>query len=459
LTVSQRGKYLKDIARIIRQNAKELARIESADTGKPIKHATFIDVPTCAATFENFGRAKSFLRSRQNPVPAPVKSLTVPEPLGVVGCIIPWNYPLIMFAWKVAPALLAGNTVVFKPSSQACAAVMKLAQLIREADLPVGVLNVVPSSDHGVASLLVKSPDVDMISFTGGTETGRWIMSEAAKVPKKVGLELGGKSPNIVFADCDIEAALGGTMAAIFMNQGQMCVAGSRLLLEEKIYDEFLQKLVARTKALRLGDPKDPKTEFGPLINTAHRDRVLQYIDKGKVEGAKLLCGGKIPEDKDLVNGAYLEPAIFAEVTPNMTIAREEIFGPVLSVIKFSTTEEALRIANDSRYGLAACVWTKDRAKAGLIARMLKCGTVWVNTYGGFYDQAPYGGYKQSGIGRELGLEGVLEYTQTKHVCADATPGGKALVTRWFSPMNPATVFVFVITLIISRLKKSFLRF
>ena len=431
LSVSERGKYLVKIADLIRKNAKELAELECKDAGKTIKHTTFIDVPTCSETFEYFGRITKQLEGKDNAVAAPVKSITEREPVGVVGAIIPWNYPLIMFGWKVAPALVAGNTVVFRPSSQASVSISRLAEIIcEEIDLPKGVLNVVTSTDHDVSSELVKSPLVDKISFTGGTGTGRQIMEMAAANIKKLTLELGGKSPNIVFADCDFEAALGGTLSAIFLNQGQMCTAGSRLILEEKIYDKFLNALVEKTKTLRIGEAQDYQSEFGPLANKKQLENVLRFIDKGKAEGATLLCGGKVPDN--FKKGFYFEPAIFADVNNQMTIAQEEIFGPVLSVIKFKEQQQAVNIANDSKFGLAACIWSKDLDRAQKVAQQLCCGTVWINTYGGFYNEAPYGGYKQSGFGRELGLEGLFEYTQVKHICIDKTPGGKPLAAAWF---------------------------
>jgi betaine-aldehyde dehydrogenase len=420
------------IAHLIRAHAKELAELETRDTGKTSKQTTFIDIPTCADTFEYFGRISTELDRRMNPVQATVKSITVHEPIGVVGCIIPWNYPLIMAGWKMAPALAAGNTIVFKPSSTASVSLLKLAQLIKEADLPSGVVNIVASANHEVVAELVRSEDVNMISFTGGTETGQRIMALGAETTKKLSLELGGKSPNIVFADCDFDAALGGTMSAIFMNQGQMCTAGSRLLLQDTIYDRFITALIEKTKVLKIGTASSYETQFGPLVSVPHRDSVLTYIQKGIQEGAELACGGKIPEGDQYRKGAYLEPTIFTNVRNKMTIAQKEIFGPVLSVIKFSTIDEAIAIANDSPYGLASMIWTKDLKKAEKVSQRLQSGIVWINTYGGFYNEASFGGYKQSGFGRELGVEGLLEYTQSKHVCADMTPGGQPLVATWF---------------------------
>jgi acyl-CoA reductase-like NAD-dependent aldehyde dehydrogenase len=271
-----------------------------------------------------------------------------------------------------------------------------------------------------------------MVSFSGSTSTGKEVMRLASSTTKKICLELGGKSPNIVFADCDLDSAVGGTLSAIFMNQGQMCTAGSRLLLEDKIYDEFLSRLVAKTKSLKIGKSLSYETDIGPVISQENREKILKMIQAGKKEGAALLCGGGVPQDKDLQKGFYVEPTIFADVKNTMKIAQEETFGPVLVVIRFSGLKEAINIANDSLYGLAACVWTKDLKKANLAARRLRCGTVWINTYGGFYNEVPFGGYKQSGFGRELGKEGLLEYTQTKHICTDMTPDGRSLVASWF---------------------------
>jgi acyl-CoA reductase-like NAD-dependent aldehyde dehydrogenase len=321
---------------------------------------------------------------------------------------------------------------------------MFLAKLVAQAGLPKGVLNIIASSRPQAGSELVSSPEVDMVSFSGSTKTGEAVMALASKGVKKLILELGGKSPNIVFADCDMEAALGGALSAVFMNQGQMCTAGSRLLVEDKIYQEFVEKLAARAKNLKIGPADNFETEFGPLVSIEHRNSVLKYIEKGKQEGAKLVCGGKIPgrelspgnegDSPLLINpkGAYLEPTVFMDVRNSMSIAEEEIFGPVLSVIHFTSVEEAIHIANDSKYGLAAMIWTKDLEKANKMARRLRCGTVWINTYGVFLNEVPFGGYKKSGFGRELGLAGLFEYTQLKHIATDTTPGGRSLVTSWF---------------------------
>jgi betaine-aldehyde dehydrogenase len=429
--MEERGTFLKKIGELIRTHAKELADLECYSTGKIIKHATFIDVPTCAEAFEYFGNLPGHLVTEKVHVSAPILSVVEREPVGVVAAIIPWNYPLIMTAWKLAPALIAGNTVILKPSSWGCASVMALAKIIADAGLPKGVLNVVSSSRHEAGKELVNNPQVDMVSFTGGTSTGEAVMAAAAKGVKKLTLELSGKSPNIVFADCDMDAALGGAMSAIFMNQGQMCTAGSRLLVEDDIYEEFVTKLTAKAKSLRIGPADSFETEFGPLVHVEHRDKVLKFIEQGVKEGAKIACGGKIPEGP-IAKGAYIQPTIMTGVRNAMRIAQEEIFGPVLCVIPFSSVEEAIQIANDTKYGLAAMVWTTDLFKANSVAKRLRCGTVWINTYGAFLNEVPFGGYKQSGFGRELGKEGLFEYTQLKHIATDQTPGGKPLVTNWF---------------------------
>ena len=431
MRVGERGDFLLKIGALVRTHAKELAELECLGVGKTIKHATFIDVPTCAETFEYYGNLPGDLACETMQVTAPVLSRIDREPVGVVVAIIPSNYPLIMAAWKLAPALVAGNTIILKPSSDGCAAVMALAKIIAQVGLPKGVLNVISSSRKEAGKELVANAQVDMISFTGGTKSGEQVMAAAAKGVKKLTLELGGKSPNIVFADCDMEAALGGSLSAIFMNQGQMCTAGSRLLVEETIYQKFVEQLTAKAKLLRIGQADSFETEFGPLVSVAHRDAVLKSIEAGLREGATLACGGKIPEGQN-PKGAYLEPTIFINARNMMNIAQEEIFGPVLTVIPFRSTDEAIQIANDCKYGLAAMVWTKDLEKANTVAKRLRCGTVWINTYGVFLNEAPFGGYKQSGFGRELGKDGLFEYTQLKHIATDQTPGGKSLVSSWF---------------------------
>lgn len=432
MTVAERGIYLKKLAALIRENARELADLESMNCGKTLKQTTFIDIPACADTFDYFSNISPELAERENKIHDPVQSKTVREPMGVVACIIPWNYPLVITAWKIAPALIAGNCVILKPSSLACVSVLRLAELMMESDFPKGVIQVLTTTDHRAAQKLVEDSRIDMLSFTGGTETGQKLMALASKTVKKISFELGGKSPNIIFDDCDREAALGGSMSAIFMNQGAMCTAGSRLLVDEKIYDQFVGELVERAKGLKIGDAMDYQTNFGPMISREHRDKISGIIHLAVSEGAQVLCGGQIPEAPDTQAGFFIEPTILGNVSPEMSIFQEEVFGPVLTVTKFSSEESAIRLANDSKYGLACCIWTRNVEKAERVAKQIKSGIVWINTYGGFYNEASFGGYKQSGSGRELGVEGLLEFTQSKHICADASKDGKPLVANWF---------------------------
>ena len=343
---------------------------------------------------------------------------TLREPLGVVAAIVPWNFPLLLTAWKVAPALACGNTVVIKPASQTPLTALALAEIAKEVGIPAGVINVITGPGSSVGRMIVEHPGIDKIAFTGDTSTGKQIMRGSADTLKKITLELGGKSPNIVFPDADIEAAVRGATTGIFYGKGEVCAAGSRLLVDKSIKDEFVAKVAARAKKMAPGDPMDPRTRLGAISSKKQLDTDLRYIDIAKKEGASLVAGGS-RADIGTGKGYFLQPTVFADVTPAMTIAREEIFGPVLATIEFADLDEAIARANDSTYGLAAAVWTKDIKKAHYVARKLQAGTVWVNAYN-LYDTAlPFGGYKQSGFGREMGMTALEYYTQVKSVWVD----------------------------------------
>jgi acyl-CoA reductase-like NAD-dependent aldehyde dehydrogenase len=413
-----RGRKVAALGQAIRERADELARLETLDNGKPLREAA-IDITQAADAFEYYAGWASKLEGETIPVRGRVLNYTVREPVGVVGGIIPWNFPLLMAAWKVAPALACGNAIVLKPAEQTPLTALELAALADGVGLPPGVLNVVPGFGQTAGAALVAHPDVDKIAFTGSTAVGKRIMREGADSLKKVSLELGGKSPNIVFEDADLDGAVRGAFNGIFYNAGQCCTAGSRLLVQESIHREFMDRLVERVGRLQPGESLEPKRRYGPVISQEQLDRVLGYIEKGREEGATVLTGGSRASGEAAGGGYWIEPTIFDGVTPDSTIAREEIFGPVLATLTFADEEEAIDLANRTIYGLAAALWTKDIKRAHRVAARIQAGTIWVNTYHPLDAASPFGGYKQSGYGRELGRHSLELYTQVKSVWVD----------------------------------------
>jgi betaine-aldehyde dehydrogenase len=411
----QRAEVLRLTANILRERREELARLESRQSGMLIglAHTT---VDWCIELFDFYAGLARQLSGRFYHHSPTRMGLVVPEPLGVVGLISPWNFPLSEMVWKIAPALAAGCTMVAKPPSYTPVTILEMANILSEAGLPDGVYNVVTGPGGIVGQALVDHPDVDMISLTGDTLTGQEIMRRAAARTKRLTLELGGKSPNIVFADADLDKAVDGVISAIFYRTGQVCTAGSRLIIEERIHDEFLQRLVKIASEYRVGDPLDPQTQMGPVISESQMKSILGYIEQGKREGAALAVGGSRLESSPYHKGCYVVPTIFDGVQPEMTIAREEIFGPVLTVFTFKTEAEAIRIANETTYGLAGAVWTGDIGRALRVARAVRAGTFWINQYGTIELEMPFGGFKESGFGRELGMESVQEFTELKSI-------------------------------------------
>ncbi|UCE03747.1 MAG: aldehyde dehydrogenase family protein [Candidatus Latescibacterota bacterium] len=418
LPASERGKLLWRLGDAILANADELAALESADTGKPIAEAKMIDVALTADCFHYYAGLATKIEGATIPVRGPFFTYTLREPIGVMGLITPWNFPMLLSARKLSVALCAGNAVIHKPASETPLSALRLAELAHEVGFPPGAWNVIPGRGSVAGAALVEHPQVGAIAFTGSTEVGQQLMRQAAGTLKKLTLELGGKSPHIVLADADLDKAAKFAMLGIFYNAGEVCTAGSRLFVQSEIYEDFMEKLVQRSSTLVPGDPTHPKTRLGPLVSAAQLDSVQHYVDLGKKEGAKLLLGG---ERSDVPNpeGYYYKPTIFADVRSEMTIAREEIFGPVLAALRFDTLDRLVEQANDTPYGLAAGVWTRDVQKAHSLARRLKAGTVWVNTYNMFDSAAPYGGYKASGFGRESGVAALESYTQLKTVWVD----------------------------------------
>jgi acyl-CoA reductase-like NAD-dependent aldehyde dehydrogenase len=408
----QRSRYLYKIADLIEQHADQLAELESLDNGKPLAIAKMADIPGAARTFRYYAGWPTKIYGETNPSDPSMFNYTLREPVGVCGQIIPWNFPLSMASWKVAPALACGNTIVLKPAEQTPLTAIRLGELIQEAGVPDGVVNIITGFGPGAGSSISEHPDVDKVAFTGSTEVGKLILQASAGNLKRVSLELGGKSPNIIFRDSDLDAAVQSATRGVFFNSGQVCTAGTRIFIEQPVYDEFVERLIENSKTMTVGNPLDEKTRLGPVVSKEQFDRVKSYLDIGKGEGAKVATGG------DALAGAgyFVRPTIFAGVHNQMRIAREEIFGPVGAAIAFKDENDAIFQGNDTSYGLAAAVWTRDISRGLKVARALRAGTVWINTYGGADPISPFGGYKQSGFGRELGIHSLDLYTQIKSV-------------------------------------------
>jgi aldehyde dehydrogenase (NAD+) len=414
MSASERGRLIWKLADLVEKNIDEFAELETLDNGKPIFESRYVDMPMAADVLRYFAGLATKIHGETVNTNETAFTYTLREPIGVVGMIVPWNFPLLLASWKLGPALACGNTVVLKPAEQTPLTTLRFGELAIEAGLSAGVLNIV-TGGPATGRAIVEHPGIDKIAFTGSTAVGKEIMRSAAETMKRVTLELGGKSPNIVCADSDLDSAVKGAITGIFYGKGEVCNAGSRLFIENKVRDEFTEKLVARAKKMQPADPLEPKTRLGAIVSEQQMQTVLGYIEAGKKEGARLITGGS----RVSVNGSkgfFIEPTIFGDVTNEMKIAQEEIFGPVLSILSFDDVERAVDQANRNPYGLAAAVWTRDIKKAHHISRLLRAGTVWINTYGLMDAALPFGGYKQSGFGRELGAHAVEHYTELKSV-------------------------------------------
>jgi phenylacetaldehyde dehydrogenase len=416
MSPSERGRLMWKLSDLIEQHHQELAELETLDNGKPLLFSRIVDVPTAVDVFRYMAGWATKVEGNTIPISARGKyfAYTLRDPVGVVGQIIPWNFPLIMASWKLAPALAVGCTCVLKPAEQTSLTALRLGELIQKAGFPDGVVNIVPGFGETAGAALAAHPDVDKIAFTGSTEVGKLIARAATENLKKVSLELGGKSPNVVFADADLKAAIPGSASAIFFNQGQICTAGSRLFVHKSIFDKVIEGVAEETTKFSVGPGINPSTNLGPLVSKEQLARVCGYLDSGAKEGAKAIVGGH----RIGSTGYFVEPTILVDVKPHMKVVREEIFGPVVTAIPFSDPDEVVKFANDTIYGLASAVWTRDIGKAHRIAAKLRAGTVWLNCYNVFDPALPFGGYKQSGWGRESGHAALELYTQTKSVCA-----------------------------------------
>jgi aldehyde dehydrogenase (NAD+) len=412
MNARERGRIMMRLADLIESEIDELAALESLDNGKPVSDARAGDIPLAIEALRYYAGWADKIQGQTIPISGNYFCYTRREPVGVAGQIIPWNFPILMVSWKWGPALAAGCTVVMKPAEQTPLTALRLARLAQEAGVPDGVINVVPGFGPTAGAAIVKHPGIDKVAFTGSGETAQIIMRQAADQLKRLTFELGGKSPNIVFADADMDAAAAGAHVGIYLNQGQCCCAGSRLFVEDKIHGEFVERVVEDSRRRRVGDPFDPATQQGPQVDQAQFDKIMGYIEAGQKEGATLAAGGGRVGDR----GFFIEPTVFTNVKDEMSIAREEIFGPVLSVLKFSDLDDLIRRANATNFGLAAAVWTRDVARAHEVAKRLRAGTVWVNCYDVFDAAAPFGGFKQSGFGRELGEKGLDPYLEHKTV-------------------------------------------
>ncbi|MFF7609402.1 aldehyde dehydrogenase family protein [Streptomyces parvulus] len=418
----ERADVLLRVSRFLLRDQEEIAHVESLDTGKTLKEAR-IDVEDVSNAFRYFAEIADKDGGRVVDVGPDVLSRVTYHPIGVCALIAPWNYPMLQASWKVAPALAAGNTFVLKPSETTPLSTIHMVRLIAEAGAPPGVANLVLGSGSTVGAAMSAHEDVDLVSFTGGLATGRRIMEACAPGVKNLALELGGKNPNLVFADCDFDAALDYALDAAFLHSGQVCSAGSRLIVQDEVHDRFVERLAARARTIRLGSGLDPATESGPLSSAEHRAKVESYLEIARDEGARLVCGGTRPDDPDLSRGFFLLPTIYADCDRSMRIVQEEVFGPVVTVERFRTEDEAVDLANDTRYGLAGGVWTGDASRAQRVAQRLRHGTVWINDFHPYLPQAEWGGFGRSGIGRELGPTGLREYQEAKHIYQNLRPG------------------------------------